>query len=212
MSTRSQFLVLGGMVALFAHAGAAQTSRLSFAAGGGFTEPMRYSNGPLKVGFNLTGSVGVKPSKHSALAAEFGYNNMGINRSTLNNLSVPNGSVRMYSVTVQPTVHFNPEGRVDVYSTVGGGYCRRTIEFTEPTTAIVNAFNPFFGFFPVEIPAQSVLGSSTQNKGGINGGVGIGIRVSNDSAMRVFAETRYHHVFTSGRDTNYMPVTFGLRW
>jgi hypothetical protein len=192
--------------------GMAQTSRLALSVGGGFTEPVRYTNGPLKVGGNFTGSAGVNLSKYVGISAEFGFSSFGINQSRLDELAVPNGSTRMYSVTLQPTFHFNPDGRVDVYSTIGGGYYRRTIEFTEPTTALVTAFDPFFGFYNALIPAQTVLGSFTQNKGGINGGIGVAIRVTSDSAMRIFAETRYHHVFTSGRDTNYMPVTFGLRW
>jgi hypothetical protein len=166
----------------------------------------------LKTGWNFTASAGPKITPYFGLNAEFGFNRMGISQGTLNNIGVPNGSTRLYSVTLQPTIHFNPEGWVSVYTTVGGGYYRRTVEFTEPTTAIINAFNPFFGFFPLEVPAQTVLGSFTQNKGGINGGVGLSFRLSNDSSTRIFAETRYHHMFTSSRDTNYMPVTFGLRW
>lgn len=206
------FIAAGAMVVALGIPAAAQNSKFAFSVGGGFTQPMRYSDGPLKTGYNFTASAGVNASKHVGLSAEFGYNHFGISDGTLASLSVPNGSTRIYSATLQPTFHLHPEGRFDVYTTVGGGFYRRTVEFTEPTTAIVTVFNPFIGFFPAEVPAQSVLGSFTQNKGGINGGVGFSIRVSNDSATRFFAETRYHHIFTSSRDTNYMPVTFGLRW
>jgi len=207
-----KFITAGAVVIALALPAAAQNSKFAFAVGGGFTKPLRFADGPLKIGYNFTASAGVHASKHVGLSAEFGFNHFGISDNTLAALAVPDGSSRIYSVTLQPTFHFNPEGRFDFYTTIGGGYYRRTIEFTEPTTAIITVFNPFIGFFPLAVPAQTVLGSFTQNKGGINGGVGVSVKLSDDSATRIFAETRYHHIFTSSRDTNYMPVTFGLRW
>jgi len=90
---------------------AAQNSKFAFSVGGGFTQPMRYSDGPLKMGYNFTASAGVNASKHVGLSAEFGYNHFGISDSTLASLSVPNGSTRIYSATLQPTFHLHPEGQ-----------------------------------------------------------------------------------------------------
>jgi hypothetical protein len=77
----------------------------------------------------------------------------------------------------------------------------------------VTAFDPFFGvFFPANIPANTVLGSFTQNKGGLNIGAGVSVRVRGDSNAKFYAESRYHYIFTTPVGTSLLPVTFGLRW
>jgi len=84
---------------------------------------------------------------------------------------------------------------------------------TEPTIATVTLFDPFIGvFFPAAVPANTVLGSFTQNKGGLNIGAGVEVRVKGDSKTKIFAESRYHYIYTSPRATQILPVTFGLRW
>jgi hypothetical protein len=109
-------------------------------------------------------------------------------------------------------VRLNPRGRFDMYFLGGGGYYRRTVEFTEPTLAVVTVFDPFYGvFFPAAIPANNVLGSFTQNKGGLNIGGGFTVRLGEDTNVKLFAETRYHYLFTNQR-TTIVPVTFGFRW
>src|SRR2546430_5565582 len=47
------------------------------------------------------------------------------------NFGAPQGSARMYSLTANPIVRLNPRGRCDAYVVGGGGFYRRTIEFTE---------------------------------------------------------------------------------
>ena len=119
----------------------------------------------------------------------------------------------MTSVTIQPTARFNPGGRVGGYFTAGGGWYRRTIEFTEPTVQIITAFDPFYGaFYPAAVPANTVLGRQTQNKGGWNAGAGLEIRISSSDTARIFAEARYHYVYTRPVETTIVPVTFGFRW
>ena len=114
---------------------------------------------------------------------------------------------------MNPIIHFNPRGRFDAYAIGGGGYYRRTVEFTEPSVATITAFDPFFGvFFPAAIPTNTVLGSFTQNKGGLNIGGGVSMRLRGDSNAKFFAEARYHYIFTSPIRTAVLPVTFGLRW
>ena len=87
------------------------------------------------------------------------------------------------------------------------------MEFTAPTVATVTAFDPFYGvFFPAAVPANTVLGSFTQNKAGWNVGAGVSVRVKGDSNAKIFAESRYHYVYTTPVRTTVLPVTFGLRW
>lgn len=188
-------------------------SPLSISIGGGPTVPGKHSGSRFDNGFNLNAGIGIHPVRNFGIMAEFGYNDMGINRTSLNNIGVPGGSGRIYSVTLNPMVHLVPRGRFDAYLIGGGGYYRRTIEFTEPSSAIATGFDPFYGiFFPVEIPTTTVIGSRSQNKGGINGGAGIAIRLGEDSRSTIFAESRYHYIWTTPVRTAVIPVTFGFRW
>ncbi|HJZ98142.1 MAG TPA: outer membrane beta-barrel protein [Candidatus Solibacter sp.] len=191
---------------------AQMTDKLTFNVGGGFTEPVRAS-GRLDPGFNITAAGGVNLTPNFGVLAEFGFNHLDLSRRALNFAGVPDGSSRIYSVTLNPIVHFNPKGRFDAYVEGGGGYYRRTVELTTPTIATVTLFDPFIGlFFPAAIPTNTVLGSFTQNKGGLNIGAGVEVRVKEDGKAKIFAESRYHYIYTSPRATQILPVTFGLRW
>lgn len=192
---------------------AQNVNKFTFNVGGGFTEPVRYAEGVLDRGFNVNAGAGVNFLHNFGIIAEFGYNHLGLASAALAAAGVPDGSTRIYSVTANPIVRFNPRGRFDVYFVGGGGLYRRTIEFTEPTTVPVTAFDPFYGvFYPAAVPAQTVLGSFTQNKGGLNIGGGVSVRIVGDSNTKFFAETRYHYLFTTPVRTTILPVTFGLRW
>ncbi|MEO8575500.1 MAG: outer membrane beta-barrel protein [Gemmatimonadales bacterium] len=49
--------------------------------------------------------------------------------------------------------------------------------------------------------------SDTENKAGINGGIGASFPLS---GFNTFIEARFHHVFTDGSATQFIPVTFGI--
>ncbi len=192
---------------------AQNTNRFTFNAGAGFTEPVRHSDGRLDLGFNAGAGAGINFVPAFGIQADFGYSQLGLSSRALNAAGVPGGETRIYSVTLNPIVHLNPRGRFDTYLLGGGGYYRRTIELTQPTVAVVTAFDPFLGvFFPAAVPTNVVLGSFTQNKGGLNAGGGISVRLRGDSNAKFFAETRYHYLFTTPVRTTILPVTFGFRW
>lgn len=207
------YISLGFLTLLLARPAAAQnTSKLAFHIGGGFTEPVRYSDGRLETGFNGVAGAGVNFTPEVGIVGEFGYNQLGLSPAALNLAGAPDGSARIYSITANPIFRFNPRGRFDAYVIGGGGFYRRTIEFTAPTVSTVTAFDPFYGiFYPVAVPSNAILGSFSQNKSGLNVGGGLSVRLG-DSNTKVFAETRYHYVFTNPVGTPILPVTFGLRW
>jgi opacity protein-like surface antigen len=202
---------LGGLLSA-GPASAQNTNRFTFNIGGGFTEPVKASDGRLDMGYNIHAGAGVNLAPAFGVIGEFGYNNLGVNSTVLSAVGAPEGSSRIYSLTLNPVVRFNPHGRFDFYAIGGGGWYRRTVEFTQPSIAAITAFDPFFGFFPALVPADTVLGSFTQNKGGWNVGAGVTVQVKDDSNAKFFAETRYHYVYTTPVRTSILPVTFGLRW
>jgi opacity protein-like surface antigen len=207
--TRAGFLCLFVLAPLPA---LAQAERyLTADIGGGFSSPVYSTGGRLQNGWNFGMGVGVRPFPYLGVKVDFGYNQLDVNRATLNNLHFPNGDMRIFSFTLDPIIHVNPRGPVDFYLVGGAGVYHRTIEFTAPTGAIFTGFDPFFGFFyPVGVPANQVLASQTTVKPGVNGGAGFqfGFR----HTIKFFAEARYHNMYTRGRDTTWVPVTFGFRW
>jgi hypothetical protein len=130
---------------------------------------MKASGVRLDRGFNLGVGAGVNFAPEFGVTLDFGFNNLGVNPTTLTSLGIPGGSARVYSLTLQPVVRIGGRHRVNAYVTAGGGYYRRTVEFTEPTIEFVTGFDPYFGvFYPVGIPVNTVLGSFSQNRGGLN--------------------------------------------
>jgi len=180
--------------------------------GGGFSEPVSDVGKRLdNHGWNISAGAGVS-GKRVGLMLDFMFNDFGINRTSLDQVQAPDGSVRYWAFTLDPVIHLNRESPVDVYVTGGGGIYHRTIEFTQPGLATVTAFDPWFGFYPATVATNQVIGSYGLYKPGVNAGAGIAFRLGSSHA-KVFAEARYHHMFTSGSiDNSFIPVTFGIRW
>jgi hypothetical protein len=191
---------------------AQNTSKFAFSIGGGFTEPVVHSDGRFDPGFNINGGGGYNFTPNFGAMLDFGFNHLGVNSNQLSTLGVPAGTGRIYSLTLDPIIHFHPHVKFDAYVIGGGGYYRRTVEFTQPAVETVNVFDPFFGFFPANIPTNVILGTFTQNKAGLNIGGGVSMRIRGESNTKFFAEARYHYLFTSPVRTAVLPVTFGLRW
>jgi len=189
---------------------AQEVPRFTFNASGGFTQPVGGSGRRLNVGWNAGAGAGFNFNSRLGVLAEFQYNDMAINAVSLSNLGFPDGAVKIWSLTLDPIVHLNPKGPVDVYLIGGGGLYHRTQEFTAPTVATVTGFDPFFGFFPVNVPANQVLASYTVNKPGVNGGLGLAFGTK--WSAKFFAEARYHRMFIGDRHTDYVPVSFGIRF
>ena len=104
-----------------------------------------------------------------------------------------------------------PHGPVDAYVIGGGGVYHRTQEFTTPTTATFTAFDPFFGFYQAGVAANQVLASYSVVKPGVN--IGAGVAFGTRWHAKFYAEARYHKIFLGNdRHTDYIPVTFGVRW
>ena len=192
---------------------AQEFSRFAFNVGGGFTQGLGDTGRVTDMGWNARAGAGVNFSPHVGLMVNLGYDNLGINSSTLATFGAPGGRMSVFSATVGPIVHFNPQGNVDFYVFGNGGLFRRYQEFTAPTVSVVTGFDPFFGFYPVGVPSNEILASYSVNKPGLD--VGAGISFGRKWNGKFFAEARYARIFMGNRfsnDTEFLPVTFGFRW
>jgi opacity protein-like surface antigen len=130
----------------------------------------------------------------------------------LSEAQVPDGNAHMWSITVNPKLRLNPNGKFDPYVIGGVGYYRRTVQFTKPAIVDVFIFDPFFGvFFENLVPANQVIGEITQD--GVGGSLGAGFDVGlGHTGLKFFSEARYHYADTGRIPTRMVPVTFGIRW
>jgi len=165
----------------------------------------------LNTGWNFNAGGGINISNPLAIVAEFGYNSFGISDQALSQLNVPDGNTRIYSVTINPMLRIGYDHKFGGYLIGGGGCYRRTVEFTQPTTAIVPFYDPWWGFFgQAAIPADQVIGSRTVDVGGWN--VGGGFTFGNAQGPKFYTEARYHWMNAGAHNTTVLPITFGVRW
>jgi hypothetical protein len=183
----------------------------NFNVGGGVTPMVGADSSRLNTGWNFVAGGGYNFTRSLGIVGEYMVNQMGVSDTTLRNLNVPGGSATIWSLTANPTVRFNPNGKFGGYLIAGGGLYSRTVQFTRPTTAAVNFFDPFFGFGTAFVPADQVIGSFTRRAGGWNAGGGLTFGLGHAGA-KLYTEARYHWADTEGRPIQIVPVTIGLRW
>jgi len=192
-------------------ASAQETGKVSFNAGAGFTQPVGNTSRHTDTGWGLNIGAGYNFKPRVGAMVQFDYNVLGINSSILNNVGAPGGAVRIWDFTLDPVVHVMPHGPADLYIIGGGGIYHRTQEFTAPSTTAFTTFDPFFGFYQVGIPTTQILSSYSVYKPGVN--IGAGVAFGSRWHAKFYAEARYHKIFLGNdRHTDFIPVTFGVRW
>lgn len=113
---------------------------------------------------------------------------------------------------MDPKITFPIGDRASFYLLAGGGWLRRTVEFTKPTLAPTIIVDPWWGYIgPVLVPANQVLGSVTQDAGvwDVGGGFNFSLPRTN---MKLYVESRYYEGLTDNTHTTLVPITVGLRW
>jgi hypothetical protein len=210
-------LSLGTFLLVFSTAGANRLSaqeyhRFTFNVGGGFTGITGDQAGKLDHGGHFQAGAGFNFNQYLGILGTFTFNQLGITRSALNAAEQPGGNARAYSLTFDPVVRFPLFGSVRGYVLGGGGWMRRTVQFTQPTLAQVTIFDPWWGYYgPALVPVNQVLGSYSSNAGAVDAGAGLDIPLPRTNA-KIYLEARYIHGFTSQEDNALVPFTVGLRW
>jgi hypothetical protein len=181
---------------------AQETSHLAFDIGGGFTQTVGSTGRYLDNGWNVGGGVGWNFSPWVGAMLQTNYNSLGINSTTLANIGVPGGSVHVFSATIDPIVHLHPRGHWDAYIVGGGGFYHMYQDETAPGLGV-----GYFGYYPTQV----VVGSYSVNKPGAN--IGAGVAFGTKWHAKLYAEARWNHIFGDyNTRTDYVPVTFGVRW
>jgi opacity protein-like surface antigen len=186
--------------------------RFTVNAGAGFSPLVGQISDRLNNGWHVTVGGGYRFTRHFETNLQFTYNGFGVKPLVLQEADVPAANSHLWSLTVNPKLRLHPVGRLDPYFTGAVGYYRRTIQFTQPTLAPIDIFDPFFGFFffPTLVQANIVLGNVT--RGGVGGNAGAGFDFPFVSDTRLFIEAAYQYASTGSIPTRMVPVTLGVRW
>jgi hypothetical protein len=187
---------------------AQETQPFSFAVGGGYTNSLGSSGRYLDNGWNVQAGGGFNFNSHLGAMLDFNYNSLGINSATLGNLGAPGGGVHIMSFTIDPIVHVAHYSHVDFYLIGGGGLYHRYDNLTAPSVGFAPVITPL-GFFNTPVVGETVLASYSINKPGFDAGAGIAFGTKWHA--KVYAEARYNRMLTS-TPTDFIPVTFGVRW
>jgi hypothetical protein len=172
----------------------------NFEFGGGPTA-VAGSNNQLTGGSNFTVGGGYNFTPRTGFIIEFMNSWLGLTNQALQQNGAIDGDANIWSVTVNPIWRFRIGGPVGGYIIGGGGYYERENRFIEQQQ--IN--DPIFGPLLVNEEVRQ-----TTDAGGVN--IGMGLTWNWGWGTKFFVEARYHHIFTSGSDTQIIPVTFGFRW
>jgi len=177
----------------------------NFDFGGGPTT-VTGSNNLLSGGSNFEFGGGYNFSPRTGFVVEYMNSWLGVTDAALQQNGAVDGDAYVWGITLNPIWRFRIAGPIGGYLIGGGGYYERDQRFDEPGVINVpaNYYHPAF--------QQNVISSVHQydDTGGVNAGAGLTWNFG--WGTKLFVEARFHYLFTSGKGTELIPVTFGLRW
>jgi opacity protein-like surface antigen len=192
-------VVLAALVAILPANARAQSRKVNFSFGGGFTTPNSEVRDHLGNGFNFNVGVQVNVTPVIGIEGLYSYNGLGDKR-----ISVPVGPAPdAGTVPTDFFAHMNmqygtgsvvvqkPSGVVRPYGLVGAGVYYRPIKVTTPGVGFIPGFCDPWWYVCVPggfVPVQNVVGerSSTDFGMAFGGGVNFGA---------IYAEVRYHYIW-----------------
>ena len=145
-----------------------------------------------------------------------------------NPLSQISGRSHVWSFSLNPVYNFYQSDNKGAYVIGGAGFYHKTATFSTP--ALGQECDFFGNCFQFQVNQD--FDHYTSNAFGLNGGVGFTYKLSHFSGTKFYAEARFIHTFNSARtfsfgdqnlngldvfpqnsvDSNYIPVTFGIRF
>ena len=152
----------------------------------------------LKPGFHMSGGAGIQYG-YFGLMLDGMYNKFGLTRDALIQQGARRGHQDYWAVTIDPIVHVNPRGPVDFYLTGGVGVYG---QYTSLRASSGGRFDDRYDLFL----------SRHITRPGANLGAGFSFHLGRGFGPKAFAEARYHHMFTPGSASSFVPVTVGVRF
>ena len=194
-------------------------SRLTFNIGGGVSTPLNPTAAYTGVSGNFNLGAGYNINSKNSVSGEFLWSGLPGNFFVLHPIDSPSGSINLYSLAANyrhhiDSIHDSPFG---VYGIVGGGWYYRHASidknYTVPPGSVCAPIYYWWGYGcdPSGYVYSQTVAYKGASAGGLNGGVGFTIRLS-DSGWKFYTEARYHYAFTTRIPTTLIPVTMGIRY
>jgi hypothetical protein len=168
--------------------------------GAGISTPVNPVATRLDAGWNLAGGIGVTRASVGIMLDAM-FTDFGITHAALARAGARRGSQQYWAVTIDPVFHVNERGPVDFYITGGGGIYSQITKY-EASSDLIGQHSGRY----------DLIGSDTLYKPGVNGGAGFSFSLGDRSNIKIFAEARYHRMFTRGSDASFILATSGIRF
>jgi hypothetical protein len=194
-------------------------SRLTLNLGGGVTTPLNPTGNYTGVSGNFNAGVGYSINKKNSISGEFMWSGLPASVFILHPIEAPSGNINLYSLTVNYRHHIDSihGSAFGLYGILGGGWYYRYSSIDKnyivpPATVCAPSYY-WWGYAcdPGGYVASQTVAYRGASSGGVNGGVGFTIRLS-DSGWKFYTEARYHYAFTTRVPTTLIPVTMGIRY
>jgi len=187
--------------------------------GGGVSTPLNPTGAYTGVSGNFNFGAGYNIDRKNSITGEFMWSGLPTDLVTIHPIDSPTGKINLYSLTVNYRHHIDSiKGSVfGVYAIGGGGWYYRYSSIDKNLTVpSATPCYPIYGWWGYTCDPNGYVYSQTvaykgRSAGGLNGGVGFTIRLS-DSGWMFYTEARYHYAFTQGIPTTLIPVTMGIRY
>jgi Outer membrane protein beta-barrel domain len=188
MSMR-RVLQAGALAAAFAAVPASRAgAQVTLGVGGGASFPIGDLKNTVTTGYNVLAQLGVGlPSLPIGLRVDGMFNQMN------HQSDVPTGNLQLWTVNANAVYNITP------LSAAGAGI----------TPYLIGGVGYYNDSYHVTVAGSSVGagGNTRANNFGLNGGGGIRAGLA---SLSVFAEARFHYIFTSGGHAEFVPITAGI--
>jgi hypothetical protein len=190
------------------HENSGWMDHLTFEAGAGFTQPLAGAGKTVNTAYNFTGGIGYNFVPRFGVLAEYSFNRFGLTDAVINEAGTDDGNTHLWSLTLEPIFRYANRGRFGGYVIGGGGFYRQLTSFTDEAVGV--ECDPFYGCYPVG--SDYTVSHFSSNQGGANIGLGFTYKLSDSGKLSAYSEARYQWIDTPGHSSEFVPVTFGLRW
>lgn len=223
-SAKYTFLVGGGFTIPTSDMGKSLTTSYDIQAGVGRNFSKHYG---VIAQFDWD-NFGIQTATLNSLLAIYNGPPLNFQDQNGNPLSQISGRSHVWSFSLNPIYNFYQSDNKGAYVIGGAGFYHKTATFSTPA---LGQECDFFGNCFLFTVNQD-FDHYTSNAFGLNGGIGVTYKLSHFSNTKFYAEARFVHSFNSARtfsfgdqnlnglnvfpqnsvDSNYIPVTFGIRF
>jgi opacity protein-like surface antigen len=167
-------------------------------------------------GVGATAGVARNANKYLGLRADFIWAELPLRQSTLDLAQASSATNNVYSLTLDPIINLPVTKLFTGYVLFGPGFYHRAGHLDSDTATPGSGCNPFWTWWgacvnsDAFIPLSGSFVTSSQNEFGYN--VGAGVTRKMPSGVEIYAEYRLMHGTHNGIQTDFRPITVGVRW